>query len=136
MGAACGALAVASLPVGSRGKWLVLGCIAFPFSLLCFSWSRWLPISMALLLLVGASQLAQQVLTNSLLQLAASSEFHGRVVSFFALWNNGLTRLGSVPVGALSQYGSVPLALLGGASLSIVWVLLAVRRMPFIWRLP
>jgi MFS family permease len=135
VGAVCGALGVASLRAGHRGRWLILWSLAFPLSLILFSLSQWFAPSIGFLVLVGASQIAQQSLAASLLQLASADEFRGRVVSFFALLNNGLTRLGGVQAGAVSQYWSAPFAVLGGALLSLVWVLMFVWRTPVVRRL-
>jgi MFS family permease len=131
--AVCGTLIVASLKAGHRRKWLIGASIAFSFFLVLFSLSQWLPLSVGLALFVGASQIIQRVLAASLLQIIALKEFRGRVASFFGLLNNGLTRLGGLQVSALSQYVNAPFAIQVGAVLSLVWVLLAVWRMPF-WR--
>jgi hypothetical protein len=134
--AVCGALIVASLKVGHRGRWLIGGSVAFSFFLTLFSLSRWLPLSVGLLLLVGVSHNILQVLAASLLQTKSPKEFHGRVMSFFGLLNNGLTRLGGLQAGALSQYAGAPFAIQSGAVLSLIWILLAAWCMPFLRRLP
>lgn len=129
-GAVCGALVAASVKQGQLGKWLVGVALVFPAFLLLFAFSQQMWLSVGLLLLVGASQLTQQVLANSLIQLAAIDEFQGRVASFFALFNIGLIRLGGLQAGAVAQYWSVPVAIAGGAIATIIWVLMAIWRMP------
>ena len=127
-GAICGALAAASIRQRQIGKWLIRASIAFPMILVLFSFSRWMSLSLGLLLLAGISQLMQQVLLSSSKQLAATEEFQGRVASLFALFNNGLTRLGGPQAGAVAQYWSAPVAIGGGAVLSLVWSLIGIRR--------
>jgi MFS family permease len=131
-----GALVVASLKNGHRGKWLIGGALVFAFSLIFFSLSRWLPLSWVILLLVGSSQATLNVLGRSLSQTIAPKEFRGRVASFFALFNNGLARLGGLQAGALSQYISAPFAIQVGAALCLVWVLFITWRMPSVRHLP
>jgi len=134
--AVVGALIVASMKAGHRGRYLIKGGIAFSVSLLVFSLSRWLPLSWVLLLLVGIGQVTLNVLARSLLQIIAAKEFRGRVASFFSLFYNGLTRLGGLEAGALSQYVSAPFAIQVGAVLSLAWVLLVAWRVPSVRRLP
>ncbi len=135
LGAICGALFAASVEEGARGKWLIRASIAFSVLLFFFAFSQWMSLSFGLLLLVGASQLTQQVLSNSSIQLASTDEFHGRVASFFALFNNGLTRLGGIQSGAVAQYVSPRVAIAGGALISLVWLLVIIWRTPSVRRL-
>jgi MFS family permease len=130
-----GTLIAASLGTGHRGRWLIGAGIAFSLSLILFSLSRWLPLSWAILLLVGSSQVLVHVLGGSLSQIATTREFRGRVASFFALFNSGLMRLGGLQAGALAQYVSAPFALQVAAGLCLVWVLFAAWRLPSVRRL-
>jgi len=135
VGAICGALVAASVKQRHRGRWLVGAGLAFPIFLMLFASSRWVLLSIGLLLLAGAGQFIQQVLASSLIQLAAADEFYGRVASFFAVFSNGLTRLGGIQAGAVAQYWSAPVAVAGGALVSLIWVLAVIWRTPLIRRL-
>ncbi|NIV36923.1 MAG: MFS transporter, partial [Anaerolineae bacterium] len=57
-------------------------------------------------------------------------EYRGRVASFFALFSNGLTRLGGLQAGALAQQASAPFTLQVAAVLCLVWMLFAAWRLP------
>ena len=132
VGAVCGALLGASIKQGYRWKWLLGVAFAFPMLLLPFTCSRWMPLSLGLLVLISASDFLQKILAISLLQLAASDEFQGRVASFLSLFRDGLRRLGSIQAGAAAQYWSAPIAVAGGALVSLVWMFIVVWRIPFI----
>jgi predicted MFS family arabinose efflux permease len=134
-GAACGALAAASIRHGHRGRWLVGAGLAFPALLVLVALLRHLPLSASFLLLASASQFTQLVLISSLLQLSTSSERHGRIASLFALVSNGLTRLGGVLAGLAASYWGASAAIAGGALLSILWTLVVAWRTPTVRRL-
>jgi hypothetical protein len=129
-GAAGGALLAASLRPGRRGRWLIGSSLAFSGFLILATISRRLPLSAGLLLLAGAGQSVQLVLTVSLLQLVTRSELHGRVASLYALLSNGLTRLGGVQAGWFASLWGAPVAVAGGALLCILWSLVVAWKAP------
>jgi predicted MFS family arabinose efflux permease len=135
VGSVCGALVAASLKQGYHGRWLVGASLAFPVFLILFAFSRWMLLSIGLLLLASTNQLTQQVVASSSLQLATTDEFHGRVASFLVLLNNGLTRLGGIQAGAVTQYWSAPVSVSGGAILSLVCMLIVIWRIPAVRQL-
>lgn len=134
-GAVCGSLVAGTIRAGHRGKWLVVSSLTFPAFLLLFAISRWLPASLVWLFLAAMSQFVFVVLINSLMQLAAGEKFQGRVASFFVLLNNGLNRLGSMPMGAVAQIWGPSVAVLSGAALSLIGVLVVIKWMPTVRRL-
>jgi MFS family permease len=130
LGSVCGALAAANVKRRHQGSWLVRAVLVFPVILLLFAASSWLVSSIVLLVLAGTSQYMQEVLCISLIQLAATNEFQGRMVSFFSLFANGLTRLGGIPIGAVAQWWSAPGAVGSGAILSLTWLLIVLWQVP------
>ena len=135
IGAISGAIGVASIQAGRRGKWLILGNIMGPAFLIlfCLSWS--FPLSLALIVLVGASNAVRQTLANSLIQIIASEDYHGRVMSVFNLLFNGMSRIGALGVGAVAEVTGAPWAVGLGAAVSLVWGLMVIWRMPYVYRL-
>jgi MFS family permease len=131
-GSACGALVAAGIRQQQHARWLVGASLFFSALLVFFAASPWLLPSLGLLFVASASQFVQQVLTNSMIQLAAADEYRGRMVALFSLFSNGLTRLGGVSAGAIAQFWSAPLAVAGGAILTLVWMLVVLCRVPFI----
>ncbi len=135
IGAITGALGVANIQQGRRGKWLTWGNIMGPVFLLLFCLSGSFALSLVLVVLVGASNAVRQTLANSLIQLTSAEEFHGRVMSVFNLVFNGMSRIGALGVGAMAEVTSVPWALGLGAIVSLVWGLSVIWRMPYVHRL-
>ncbi|MBN1667389.1 MAG: MFS transporter [Anaerolineales bacterium] len=130
IGAIGGALLVASLRSGRRGRWLIYANLAGPLFLLVFTLSRNFVLSMVMVLLVGASNAVRQTLANSLIQLTAADEFHGRVMSIFNLLFNGMSRLGALGIGSLAEFSGAPWAL-GCAALICVMISFIIC-----WRMP
>jgi MFS family permease len=129
-GAIGGALLVANLQTGRRGKWLMLGNIVGPGLLILFCLSQSLTLSLILVALIGASNAVRQTLANSLIQLTASEEYHGRVMSIFNLFFNGMSRAGALGVGTVAEVTGTPLALGVSAVISLILGLVILRAMP------
>jgi MFS family permease len=130
VGAICGALLVANLGTGRRGKWLMLGNLIGPVFLVLFSLSGSLVLSLVTVALVGAGNALRQTLANSLIQLITPDEYHGRVMSIFNLLFNGMSRLGALGAGAVAEISGAPLAIGAGAIVSLLAGLAMLRRMP------
>lgn len=136
IGAIGGAMGVASIRVGRRGRWLTWGNIMGPafLVLFCLSWS--FPLSLVLTILAGASNAVRQTLANGLIQLTASEEYHGRVVSVYNVLFNGMSRVGALGVGGLAELTGVTWAVGLGAVVSLIWGLMVIWRMPSVRRYP
>jgi len=97
IGALASALMIASLGrFEFRGKLLTLGSFAFPILLVVFSFVRWLPLSLFLLVGIGFSLILIFNLANSSVQTLTPHALRGRVMSIYSL-----TFFGSLPIGAL-----------------------------------
>ncbi len=135
VGAILGAVAVANVHSGRRGKWLIVSNIVAPGLLVMFCLSSAFTLSLVLALLVGGANAMRQTLANSLIQIRTAEEYHGRVMSVFNLLFNGMSRVGAVGVGAVAEVTGVPLAvgtsagamLLAGAAMS--WGMPKVREL-------
>ncbi|MGD8791946.1 MAG: MFS transporter [Anaerolineae bacterium] len=130
LGAIGGALTVANIQAGRRGRWLMVGNVMGPAFLVLFCLSQSLALSLGLVVLVGASNAVRQTLANSLIQLTASHDFHGRVMSIFNLLFNGMSRAGAMGVGAVAEFTGAPLALGASAVLSLGLGLVMVWGLP------
>ena len=135
-GAMMGALWVANIQAGRRGKWLTLGNLLGPAVLVLFCLSRSLPLSLALIAIVAANSSVRQTLANSLIQITTPEEYQGRVMSIFNLLFNGMSRVGVLGVGGLAEIVGVAWAVGLGAAVSLIWGLIVVWRMPYVHRLP
>jgi MFS family permease len=136
IGAIGGALLVASIRSGRRGKWLIWGSLLGPLFLVLFTLSRSFAVSLVLVFLVGISSAVRQTLANSLVQITAAEEFHSRVMSIFYLNFAGMSQIGAFCFGAVAQFTGAPLAVGIGAVSSLILGLVIVWRMPEVYRLP
>jgi MFS family permease len=129
VGAAGGALVVASMSGSDYGRRLVSIDVALALTVLAFAFSRWLPVSATLLLLAGAALAGQQILTNTWLQISSAEAYQGRTMSIFYLLNNGLQRIGGLVAGTVTEYWwGASMTIAAGAILSLILVLLAAWR--------
>ncbi len=111
VGSLLGALAVANLGPGRRGKMLIAGGLILPFVLAAFAWSRWLPLSVPMLMLWGAGIVLITTVTATTLLTVVPDKVRGRVNSLGLLVYFGTMYAGGVPAGYLAQLSSAPVAL-------------------------
>jgi MFS family permease len=135
VGAIVGAMLVAYLRQGSRGKWLILANILGPIFLIFFSFSRSYQVSLMLVVLVGASNSIRLTLANSLIQLNTSDEYHGRVMSIFNLLFNGMSRVGALAIGGLAEFITTSWALGTSAFISAFLGIIIIFKMPSVRKL-
>ena len=137
VGAVIGAFVVASLPRGARRGWLLtIGNLALPFSLLLFVVSRSFLLSMALLVLVGLSQVFQNSLANTLLQITTPDNLRGRVMSLYTLTLFGLMPVGGLLTGLIAEHFSEPAAVVAGALVTLTCTAALAVLTPRVRRLP
>ena len=83
--------------------------------LILFSFSRLMPVSMALLVGVGWGVMTTMALTNTLIQTAAPDHLRGRVMSVYVLMFMGMAPLGSFQSGVIAHWLGAPMAVRIGA---------------------
>jgi MFS family permease len=76
-----------------------------------FAYSRWLPLSYAMLALVGASMMAVFATVNSLVQLIVTNEMRGRVMSVYNCAFRGGMPMGNLLSGWLVPIFTAPVVL-------------------------
>jgi len=125
LGAVTGALFLASLPAAAdRKRILWTNTILFGVGLMLFSHTSWFPLAMIFAMLSGFGMMAQTTISNTIIQTTVAPAMRGRVISYFAMAYFGLQPLGSLLIGAVSQYIGAPATLLGEglAALAIVGI--------------
>ncbi|GBD11145.1 putative multidrug-efflux transporter [bacterium HR23] len=134
-GALLGSLMLATLGnVRRKGLIAFLGLTLMGTGLVLFGFSRWLPLSILLLVTVGIGQMTFMASNNTLIQTVVSDEYRGRVMSIYSL-DQGLVPLGSLIAGVLATYITGPWAVvvMGGSLLLLALgaslALPAVRRL-------
>jgi MFS family permease len=123
VGALAGALAVAVLrPSGGSGALLLLGLTVSSTALIVFAVSRWLPLSLVALAVLGAAQVAYYATTNTLIQILVPARLRGRVMSLYILTSLGVIPFGNLLAGLVAQRFGPTVALAGGGLLTLVAV--------------
>ncbi len=121
MGAVFGSLFVASRPGPQTGKQLVIQAVLYGLVILVFSASRFLPLSIALLLVAGFLGASFMSANNVLIQHRIDDNIRGRVIGIYMLtW--GLMPLGAMPMGILGASIGIPASVALGATLSVLAV--------------
>ncbi len=123
---ALGALAVSlwlmARPIRRAAGAKMLLCVAiFGIATVVFGVSHSLPLSLAALFVVGASDMVSVVIRSSILQLATPSQMRGRVSAVNSLFVGASNELGGFESGLTAQWwGAVPAVVVGGIGSLIV----------------
>lgn len=130
-----GALAISLLlarrPIERHaGPLLFGGIVVFGAATVVFGISTSLPLSLAALAVLGASDLLSVVIRHSLIQLRTPDDMRGRVSAVHSLFTGTSNQLGEFESGLLAAlFGAVPSVLVGGVG-SIVVAMLWMYRFP------
>ena len=109
LGAVSGALFLASQgPAVDRKKILWVNTLLFGLGLIGFSYTTSFPLAMLFAAVAGFGMMAQTTITNTIIQTTVTPAMRGRVISYFAMAYFGMQPMGSLVVGALSQYIGAP----------------------------
>ncbi len=127
IGAIIGSLVLASLTNRHRGKVLIFAVLLMSLTLVGFSFSSWLPLSMVFIFFIGLGSTIQMALGNSLIQYYVDATYRGRVLSFFMLCF-GLSSLGAFFAGILAENIGVQWAI-GGLAIVLVLFTLGIMTM-------
>jgi len=123
VGSLAGALMIAYL--GSRvvrGKIWTIGSAVMPISLLIFGVFRVLPVSLAMLVVMGWSLMSAVNITNALIQTHVPDELRGRVMSVYTLIFQGGMPIGALLTGWLAEKINEPTAVISSAMVMVVVV--------------
>lgn len=113
LGALLAALFIATVSRHNiKGRLLTLGSFAYPVLFIIFSFARWLPSSLSLLVAVGFAQILILNVANALIQTLVSDEFRGRVMGIYSISFFGFVPLGSLLIGTMAEHFGEPEALL------------------------
>jgi MFS family permease len=129
-----GALAAALLlafsgDIRDKGRFISIAALSASVSLLAFSLSKNIFISLPFLLIVGWGLVSFLATANSFIQLSAPDNLRGRVMSVFTLVFLGTAPIGNSLVGAMAHYIGTPYTVSISAVICIIASLLfAVKR--------
>ncbi len=106
--------------VAGLGRIVVIGAATFGCGLILFSLSRFLPLSLILIMLAGFGMIVQMASSNTILQTVVDDDKRGRVMSFYAMAFVGIAPFGSLLGGALASRIGAPTTLLYGGIVCII----------------
>src|SRR5262249_35444067 len=129
LGAATLGLMLARRPLGAKVGVKMFGCVAsFGLATIVFGTSRHFGVSLAALVVLGASDMVSVYVRLSLVQLAAPDPMRGRVSAVNYLFIGASNELGEFESGVTAAwFGTVPSVVIGGiGTLAVValWMLM------------
>jgi len=131
LGALTGALYLASRKkVLGLGKIIPLATSIFGLGLLAFSFSRFIALSLVLMVLIGLGMMLQMASSNTILQTIVDEDKRGRVMSFYTMAFMGTAPFGSFLAGGLASSIGAPNTLLVGGIACLAGALYFVRKLP------
>ena len=135
VGALVASLAIASLgDFRQKGKLLLASALVFGITLALFGISHSFPLSLAILVGVGAGGTGYMALNNTLLQSNVPLRILGRVMSIWMI-TFALMPMGTLPIGAVAQALGPTTAVAGGAVIIVLFTLGMIIFVPFLRRL-
>ncbi len=131
VGALLGALTLATRTgVRGLGRWVAIASAGFGASLILFSFSRWLWVSVALLIPVGFSMMLQMSSSNTLIQAMVPDHLRGRTMAVYSMMFMGMAPMGALFAGALARPLGAPLTVALGGVGCLVGSAIFSRRLP------
>jgi MFS family permease len=136
VGALAGTLYLASRQsVVGLGRVIMYATLLFGASLIAFSLSRVLWLSLAVLPLVGAGLIVQMAATNTVLQTIVDDRFRGRVMAFYTMAFLGTAPIGSLIAGVLADRIGAPATIAAGGAACVACGLWFRSKLPLLRRL-
>lgn len=137
VGSLSGALIIATLShLNLRGKLWSTGSFIMPAAIIGFALTRWLPLSLVMMVGVGWGFMIQANTANSMVQTQVPDTLRGRVMSLYMLTFFGGMPLGALLAGTLATYLGAPTAVLINAGFILLFAGFVWLRIPAIRRLP
>jgi MFS family permease len=120
VGALGGAVSLATLrPSGGSGRLMLAGLAVAGASLVTFAVSRFVPLSMLALAVLGLCQVMYYSTTNTLIQVLVPARLRGRVLSLYVLTSIGLIPVANLVGGAVAGAVGVPAVLAFGGAVTL-----------------
>lgn len=112
------------------GKVIALAPATLGIGLITFSFSRFLPVSLLAMFLIGLGTLLQVAASNTVIQTLVDDDKRGRVMSFFTMSFLGVIPFGSLLGGALAEQIGAPNTLIIDGITCILGYMLFAKQLP------
>jgi MFS family permease len=127
IGAIGGTLFIASVgTTANRKKILLINTLILGVGLILFSHTTLFSLAMLFATISGFGMMAQTTTINTIIQTTVAPAMRGRVISYFAMAYFGMLPLGSLLVGAISQY-------IGAANTMLIEGICALLMVTLFW---
>lgn len=121
VGALTGAVVLATRrSVLGLGRVVMFTAMGFGIGLFSFASSRWLALSLPMMMVTGFCMMTQMASSNTILQTIVHEDKRGRVMSFYAMAFQGTAPFGSLIAGALASRIGAPRTLMIGGSICVL----------------
>ncbi|MCG6957139.1 MAG: MFS transporter [Gemmatimonadetes bacterium] len=128
VGALCGALVLASrTTVVGLGGWIPRAAATFGAGLMAVGLSRWLPVSLLVMVVAGFGFMVQMASSNTIIQTLVREDMRGRVMAFYAMSFMGMAPFGSLTAGAVAARIGAPWTVFGGGAICVLGALVFSR---------
>lgn len=107
-----------------------LASALFGLGLIAFSFSRFLPLSLVLMVIAGLGMMLQMASSNTIIQTIVEDDKRGRVMSFYTMAFMGTAPFGSFLAGSLAKLFGTPLAILIGGIACVTGAILFALKLP------
>lgn len=136
IGALIGALYLASRKtVLGLGRLIVISSATFGSGLIAFALSRYIGLSLCMMLLIGFGLIVHMASSNTILQTIVDEDRRGRIMSFYAMAFMGMAPFGSLLAGSLAHKIGAPNTLVISGLACMVGSLLFSVKLPTIRKL-
>jgi MFS family permease len=125
---AAGFLAVRASVLG-LGRWIAASPLGLAVSLVAFSFSEWVWVSAALMVVIGFAAMMNMAASNTLLQTIVDEDKRGRVMSLYTLAFLGVMPVGGLFAGLLANAIGTPHTLQIGAAFCAVGSLIFLTQL-------
>ncbi len=132
---ALGAIATAFLlsyrkPMRHAGRSLLLAVTGFGIATVVFGFSRWFPLSVAMLFMTGAMDNISVVVRQSLIQLLTPDEMRGRVSAINGMFISISNEVGDIESGTVAQIFTPTISAVSGGIGTLVVVAIVAWLFP------
>lgn len=112
----------------------VIAMMVFGIGLIAFSQSKWLFVSLPILVVTGFAGTTNMVACNTIVQTIVDDDKRGRLMSFWTLSWMGTAPFGSLLAGAMSELMGAPMAVTVAGTCAVLGALLFSRSLPALRR--
>lgn len=118
--------------ISRQGKLLLTAILFYALGTIAFGLSRWFPISIAALLMIGAGDSVSTILRDSIRQASTPDYLRGRMTAINMMFYMGGPQLGEFEAGVVAALVGAPLSVVIGGIATLVIVAWVAAKIPLL----